>query len=437
MSEPPLIKVWKASELTPQWMQKRRIISGELTEDLAVYVKGIIDEVRRNGDAALIKFTKEFDRVDLTAESLRVTKEEIENAYNAVSEERISALEFMKEKVETFEKHLLERIGVLYEDYGVKVRSLPRPIQIVGCYIPGGEAAYPSTLIKTLTPAKIAGVPRISVCSPPISGGAINPLTLVAADLCEIDEIYKVGGVQAIAALAYGTESVKPVKKILGPGNKYVIMAKFLVSRDVAIDLPAGPSEILVLADETASPRIVVLDMISQAEHNIDCVSGLVTTSKELAEKVLMELSRITSLLPRRKIVLEALSRYGFIVLCETMTEAIEFVNTFAPEHLEILAKEPMEIAEKITSAGLVLVGQYTPVSASDYSIGTCSVLPTSGYAHAFSGLSVLDFIKRINFIEYSKKGLQKMRKNVRILAEAENLPNHFLAVEGRFKLGK
>jgi histidinol dehydrogenase len=418
-------------------MEKRRIISGELTEELAAYVKAIIDEVKRNGDAALIKFTKEFDRVNLTAESFRVTKEEMNSAYNAVSEEQISALKFAKKNIEAFEKRLLKRIKILSKDYGLKVYSSPRPIQSVGCYIPGGEASYPSTLINTLTPAKVAGVPRIAVCSPPTSGGTINPLTLVAADICKIKEIYRLGGVQAIAALAYGTESIKPVKKILGPGNKYVIMAKFLVSRDVAIDLPAGPSEILVLADETAKPRIVALDMISQAEHSIDCVSGLVTTSKGLAEKVFEELTKITSRIPRRKVVIDALSTYGFIVLCKTMDEAIEFVNTFAPEHLEILTKEPTEIAKKITSAGLVLMGQYAPVSASDYCIGTCSVLPTSGYGHVFSGLSVLDFIRRINFIECSKEGLQKLRKNIKILAEAENLPNHFLAVEGRFKLEK
>lgn len=435
VNKPPLIKIWNASEVTPQWMEKRRIISGELTEELAAYVKGIINEVRKNGDSALIKFTKKFDGVDLTTENVSVTEEEIKSAYNSVNEEQISALKIMKEKIEAFEKHLLERMKVLSEDYGLKVHSSARPIQSVGCYIPGGEASYPSTLINTLTPARVAGVPRIAVCSPPTSGGTINPLTLVAADMCKAHEIYKLGGVQAIAALAYGTKSIKPVKKIFGPGNRYVIMAKFLVSRDVAIDLPAGPSEILVLADKTVKPRIVALDLISQAEHSMDCVSGLVTTSKEFAEKVQVEITNITPQIPRREIVVKALSRHGFIVLCETMDEAIEFVNAFAPEHLEILTQEPTEIAQAITSAGLVLIGQYAPVSASDYCIGTCSVLPTSGYGHVFSGLSVLDFIKRINFVECSKEGLQKLRKNIKILAQAENLPNHSLAVEGRFKL--
>jgi len=431
----PLVKIWKAAELPPQWMEKKRVLSRGMTGELEATVKAIIEEVRRRGDDALIEFTKKFDNVDLTPEGLRVTRSEIKDAYSAVSEEQVSALKFMKEKVEALEKRLLERIKVVSEEDGVRIYASSRPIQSVGCYIPGGGAAYPSTLIKTLTPAKVAGVPRIAICSPPTNRGNVNPLILVAADICETDEIYRLGGVQAIAALAYGTESVKSVKKIFGPGNKYVIMAKFLVSRDVAIDLPAGPSEILVLADETVEPRIVALDMISQAEHGIDCVSGLITTSMKLAKNVSKELTRMIPRLPRKEIIANALSNFGFIIVCKTMIEAIDLVNAFAPEHLEMITKESVEVAEKIVSAGLVLVGRYTPVSASDYCIGTCSVLPTSGYGHVFSGLSVLDFIKRINFVECSKEGLRRLKDKVKVLAEAEGLPNHYLAVEGRFKI--
>jgi len=432
----PLIRVWKASELPPEWIEKRQIMGGELTEELENYVKAIIDDVRRRGDAALTDFSKKFDNVNLTAENFRVTKEEISNAYSLVSNEQISALEFLKEKIENVEKCFLKRIKATIED-DVKIRSLPIPIQSVGCYVPGGEAAYPSTLVMTVTPAKVAGVPRVAVCSPPTSRGKISPLTLVAADICKADEIYKIGGAHAIAALAYGTESIKPVMKIVGPGNKYVTMAKLLVSRNVAIDMPAGPSEILILADETADPQIVALDMISQAEHGADSISGLVTTSKELAENVVKELEMRVPSLRKGKTVADALSKNGFIIICERLNEAIEFVNTFAPEHLEIIAKNSVKIAGEITSAGIVLEGQYAPVSASDYGIGTNHVLPTSGYGHVFSGLSVLDFVKRVSFVECSKKGLLRLMDNVKVLAEAENLPNHFLAVEGRFKLEK
>jgi histidinol dehydrogenase len=407
----------------------------ELTEDLETQVKAIIDEVRKRGDSAVNEFSKKFDKVNLTAKNFRVTKEEISNAYSLVSEEQISTIESLSKKIEEVEKRLLKQIKITIEN-GVKIRSLPIPIQSVGCYVPGGEAAYPSTLVMTVTPAKVAGVPRVAVCSPPTSRGEINPLTLVAADICEADEIYKIGGSQAIAALAYGTESIKPVNKIIGPGNKYVTIAKLLVSRNVAIDMPAGPSEILILADETADPQIIALDMISQAEHGADSISGLATTSKKLAENVFKELEARVPSLRRSKIIADALSRNGFIIVCKSLNEAIDFVNTFAPEHLEIIiAKKAGKIAEKVTSAGIILVGQYTPVSASDYCIGTNHVLPTSGYGHAFSCLSVLDFVKRINVVECSKESLLRLRKNVKVLAEAENLPNHFLAVEGRFKI--
>ena len=408
-----------------------------MTQELETHVRSIITQVRERGDAALVEFTKKFDNVSLDAEDFPATRDDIEDAYNAVDEEQISALRFMKERIETLEKRRLEQTAITVEENGIQVRSSPRPIQSVGCYVPGGDARYPSTLVMTVTPAKVAGVPRVVVCSPPTSTGGINPLTLVAADICKADEIYKLGGPHAIAALAYGTETIRPVRKIVGPGNKYVTMAKVLVSRAVAIDMPAGPSEILVLADETANPRIVALDMISQAEHGVDSVSGLVTTSKELAKNVIKELRAMTSSLHRGDIITDALSRHGFIIICETMSEMIEFVNTFAPEHLEVITRKPAEVAEKIVSAGLVLIGPYAPVSASDYCIGTNHVLPTSGFGHILSGLSVLDFVKRVNFVKCSKEGLLRLRNSIRVLAEAENLPSHFRAVEGRFELAE
>jgi len=416
-------------------MEKRRKTGRVGTKKLETYVRSILREVKEKGDAALIEFTKKFDHVDLSPKNLRVSQEEIKRAYETVNEEQISALRFMKERVESLEKRLLEQVTVQLEGDGVRVYGSPRPIQSVGCYVPGGEAAYPSTLIMTAVPAKVAGVPRVAVCTPPKGDSQVNSLTLVAADLCKVDEVYRVGGAQAIAALAYGTETLKPVRKIVGPGNRYVTVAKLLVSRDVAIDMPAGPSEILVLADGTADARIVALDMISQAEHSIDSIPGLITTSVKLVEGVTAELRRQIPAIPRGGIVAEALQRNGFIVLCQTMDEAVELANAFAPEHLEIVTENSRRVAEKVTSAGLVLLGPSTPVAASDYCLGTNHVLPTGGFGHTLSGLSVLDFVRRVNFVECSLEGLQRLRYNVRVLAETEGLPNHSLAVEGRFRI--
>jgi histidinol dehydrogenase len=272
------------------------------------------------------------------------------------------------------------------------------------------------------------------VCSPPAAQRALNPLVLVAADICEVNEIYKVGGAQAIAALAYGTEAIKPVRKIVGPGNRYVTMAKILVSRDVAVDMPAGPSEVLVVADETANPKYVAADLISQAEHGIDSVAGLITTSKELADQVLSWLNRIVTSGERATIVKKALENYGFIILCDRVDEMVSLANAFAPEHLEIVTKNPMEIVGRITSAGLILVGPYSPVSLSDYGSGTNHVLPTGGFARTFSGLSALDFARRVSVVESSRDGLLGLRNHVKVLTEAENLPNHRKAVDVRFE---
>ena len=432
MSEPFPIKVWRRSSLPPNWAERRQLLNEDATLLLETSVKAIMEEVRRQGDAALMRFTKKFDKASLEPMELRVTSEEIEKAYERVGEAQLSALEFTREKLEIAEKRILEKMRIEIKENDICVRHLPRPIQSVGCYVPGGQIVYPSTLIMTVVPAKVAGVPRVAVCSPPAAKGSINPLILIAADICKVDEIYKVGGAQAIAALAYGTESINPVKKIVGPGNKYVTMAKIIASRELAIDMPAGPTEILIIADETASPRLVALDMISQAEHGADSVAGLITTSKELAENVLIELKKIIASAKRSDIIVKALSNYGFIVICETLDEMIELANIFASEHLEIITRKPIEVANKIESAGLILIDAYTPVSLTDYCSGTNHVLPTSGFSQTFSGLSVLDFVKRIGIVECSREGLLRLENNVKILTEAENLPNHYAAIEGR-----
>jgi histidinol dehydrogenase len=424
------VKVWKAQALPANWLKRTRTLDESIEED----VKAIVNKVVKNGDAALIEFTEKFDKTKLKAENLRVTTEEIEEAYKVVSEKQISALKLMKSKVSSFEKLILKRIIFETSKDGIAVQNVLRPIESVGCYVPGGQAAYPSTVVMTAVPAKIAGVPRIVVSSPPTTKGTINPLILVAADICEVNEIYKVGGAQAIAALAYGTETIKPVKKIVGPGNKYVTMAKIFVSKDVAIDMPAGPSEVLVLADETANPQLIALDMISQAEHGADSVAGLITTSQKLAEEVVSWLRKTAASADRGLIVRKALADYGFIITCRSTDEMVALANDFAPEHIEIMTRNPVKVAGRITSAGVILIGPYSPVSLSDYGSGTNHVLPTGGFGHAFSGLSVLDFARRVDIVESSREGLLKVKNHVKVLTEAENLPNHYKAIEVRFE---
>ena len=424
------IRKWTAKELPPDWFKRTRTIDGSIEND----VTAIISEVRKNGDAALVMFTEKYDKVKVKPENLRVTQEEIKAAYSKVTETQIQALELMREKVASFERGNLKQLGTATLRDGVIIQTMFSSIQSVGCYVPGGQATYPSTVVMTTVPAKTAGVPRLVVCSPPDRDGYINPLVLVACDICGVNEIYRIGGVQAIAALAYGTETIKPVCKIVGPGSKYVTMAKVLVSKDVAIDMPAGPSEVLVLGDETAEARFVASDMVSQAEHGADSVVGLITTSKKIADEVADWLTNLVVSAERSEIIQKAIEAHGFIIICASVDEMVELANTFAPEHLEILARNPLAIAGKITSAGLILVGPYSPVALSDYGSGTNHVLPTGGFACAFSGLSALDFARRTNVVDCSRDELLALRNHVRIMTEAEKLPNHRRAVEVRFE---
>jgi histidinol dehydrogenase len=426
------VRVWKASALPKDWCKRQP--PDEANEQIESDVKAIIAKVMQGGDSALVELTKKFDKARIEAKNLRVTAAEIEEAYGAVTKEQVSALKFMKTKVASFEKLALDKAEYAASKDGITVRSELRPIQSVGCYVPGGQAAYPSTLVMTAVPAKVAGVPRVVVCSPPNAKGRVSPLVLVAADVCGVAEVYKVGGAQAIAALAYGTQTICPVKKIVGPGSKYVMMAKILVSKDVAIDMPAGPSEVLVLADETANPRLIALDMVSQAEHGADSAAGLITTSEKLAGEVQGLLAETATSVERGELVAKALEKYGFIITCKDMAEAVELVNVFAPEHIEIMTRNPGKIAEKITSAGLILVGSYSPVALSDYASGTNHVLPTGGFGAAYSGLSALDFTRRVSIVESSKEGLQNVKERVKVMTEAENLPNHYKAVVARFE---
>lgn len=401
-------------------------------QDLIEYVRSIVEEVKSRGDDAVKENTSKFDKVDLV--SFRVTKEEIQEAYKLVSQEQVEALREARKRLEIVESLRLSQMNYETTIDGVNITCTTRPLEKVGCYVPGGKAAYPSSLIMNVTPAKVAGVPRIIVCTPPGKDGKVTPLTLVAADICMVDEIYKVGGVQAVAGLAYGTETIPSVDKIVGPGNAYVTAAKTVVSEAVAIDKPAGPSEVLIIADETAKPRLIALDLISQAEHGEGGISGLVTTSEEIADRVIEELTEMVPDIERGEITRSVLETGGFVYVVETIEEAISFSNEFAPEHIEIMTGIPEEVADRINNSGLVLLGDYTPVSSTDYCMGVNHVLPTEGYAKVSSGITVLDYVKPVSIVKSTRPGLNVIRNKVAAIAEVEGLPNHREAVEGRFR---
>jgi len=343
----------------------------------------------------------------------------------------------MKDRLIRGEKVLLKRIhGIVISSHGVRVQRIVQPVSSVGCYIPGGIARYPSSMVMCAIPAKVAGVKRIVAISPPLRNGKIDALTLVSADICGVDEFYKVGGAHGIMALAFGTPSISKVSKVVGPGGIFVTIAKVLASSRVSIDMIAGPTELLVYADSKADPKLIAFDLISQAEHSYDTLCGLVTTNKELAAEVANKIQYILgkSVIKRADIVKRSLEENGFIAICRNDHSAIEFVNEVAPEHLEIIAQNARTISRKITSAGLVLIGKYTPSSASDYCFGSNHVLPTSGFSKSRASLSVLDFVKIVNTVQATKLGLEKVEPVVKQIATAEGLMNHYEAVRERFK---
>ena len=400
----------------------------------SVIVEKIINDVIKFGDNAIIKYTKKYDNVKI--DSILVDKAELRKAYKEVTTNQLNSLKKSKKLLEKNEKILLERLtGITLSEDGVRIEKALKPIDSVGCYVPGGRARYPSTLMMCVVPAIIAGVNRISVASPPMKDGKIDPVTLVAADICSVDEIYRVGGAQAVAALAYGTKTISKVDKIVGPGGLFVNIAKFLVSNKIAIDMIAGPTELLIYADTKSDPKFVVRDLISQAEHSTDTICGVVTTSESLAAKLESEITKtLNSSLPRLEIVSTSFKKNGFIALCKNEEDAISFINELAPEHLEVLSENSIKIASKVKTAGIVLLGKYSPSSASDYCLGSNHVLPTTEFGKSKSSLSVLDFVKLVNHITVTRMGLQSVQKCIKELAFAEGLPNHYYAVEERFR---
>lgn len=400
--------------------------------DVLRVVGEVIENIRKNGDTALLEYTRKFDGVELKAESIKVTEEEIAEAYSRVDSELIAVIRRAKANIEAFHAKQRENSWFSTEKDGVILGQLYRPLEVIGVYVPGGTAAYPSSVLMNIVPAKVAGVDRIIMVTPPKAKG-INPAVLVAAKEAGVDEIFKVGGAQAIAALALGTQSIPKVDKIVGPGNIYVAMAKKMVYGYCDIDAIAGPSEITVVADDTADARFVAADLLSQAEHDVLASAILVTTSEKLAQEVRLEVERQAKLLPRFDIVKKSLEDYGAAVVVESLEAAVEIVNRIAPEHLELCVAEPFSLLGDIRNAGAIFLGHYASEPLGDYFAGPNHVLPTSGTARFFSPLNISDFMKKSSVISYTKKALLGVKEDVIRFAEAEGLSGHANAIRVRF----
>ena len=401
-------------------------------------VESILSDVQKNGDRAVKKYEKKFGKVSIS--SLRVTKTEIKQAYEEVSDIQIDAISKMILFLTTRED-ILKDIKIPQRKYK-EIASFERmvyrkfvPIPSVGCYVPGGLARYPSSAVMSIVPAKVAGVKRVVVVSPPNQDGQLDPLTLVACDMCGVDEIYKTGGAQAIGALAYGTKSIKKVNKIVGPGGSFVSIAKALVCDTVAIDMIAGPTELGIIADTSVDPNFIVNDLFSQAEHSKDTFCFVITTSKKLAEKINKIINEKISQVSRSDIIKKSLSKNGFIAICKKQSDMITLTNELAPEHLQIMTSTSKKLANKIDNAGLVLLGKRTPSAYTDYLLGTNHILPTSGFAKVRGGLSVLDFMKLKTEARIpADDSVRNTSLFLKELTNAEQLPNHYEAVRSRFK---
>lgn len=399
--------------------------------DVGETVSSVLSEVRKRGDAALTEYTKKFDRVELT--DFKVSEDEFSRAFSCIKPELIEHLKAVAANIRAFhEAQLPKKVWFMELKPGVILGQKVTPLEVVGAYAPGGRASYPSTVLMTVIPAKVAGVEKVIVCTPPGAEGSIAPLTLVAAKVAGADAVFKLGGVQAVGAMAYGTETVPKVEKIVGPGNVFVTAAKMQVRDTVDIDFPAGPSEVLILADESADAVMVASDLIAQAEHDPKAVSILLTNSRSLAEAVKAEVFAQAEQTARREIVKTSLENAA-ILSAVSLDLCIDFSNKFAPEHLEIIVKDPDTVLEQIKNAGSIFVGKYAPVPAGDYASGTNHVLPTAGYARIYSGLNINHFLKYSSIQKISKDGLESLKESIIALAEEEGLQAHADAVRTRF----
>ena len=424
----------RIDRLTPQ---KRKAVMERSMEDISNIfedIRKIVEDIREHGDAvALAHYRKHKD--DITKDDLEVKRGEIEDAYRQVDPKVVDCLKTAADNITRFHRAQIERdMWSIEVKEGILAGRITRPMDIVGCYIPGGTAVYPSSILMTVLPAKVAGVEQVVAVTPPSPGMVANPATLVAADISGCDRIFKVGGPWGVAGLAYGTEMMPRVDKIVGPGNKYVTAAKMLVYGQVDIDSPAGPSEALILADESGKPELIALDFLSQVEHDPDSAAVLVTTSEPLAEAVCDIIQREFENLARRDILETSLSKHSHVLVAEDMDQAIAFTNEYAAEHLQIMTKDPFITLNRIKHAGSIFMGPYAPVPVGDYASGTNHVLPTGQCARMFSGLSVDDFIKKPTFQYLSKEGLAGLKDVVITLAEAEGLPIHARTIKARFE---
>ncbi|WP_337605991.1 histidinol dehydrogenase [Claveliimonas sp.] len=397
-------------------------------------VAKILSRIKEEGDNALFAYTEEFDHAKIDKNNIRVTEEEIREAYEQIDSGLVDIIREAMENIRVYHEKQKQYSWFDSKSDGTILGQKVTPLQRVGVYVPGGKAAYPSSVLMNVIPAKVAGVDEIVMTTPPGKDGKVTPTTLVAAHEAGVDVIYKAGGAQAIGALAYGTESIKRVDKIVGPGNIYVALAKKAVYGHVSIDAVAGPSEILVIADETANPRYVAADLLSQAEHDELASAILVTTSETLAEKVSEEVDRFLETLSRSEIIRKSLDNYGYILVAETMEDAIDIANEIASEHLEIQTKDPYNVMTKIRNAGAIFIGEYASEPLGDYFAGPNHVLPTNGTARFFSPLSVDDFIKKSSIIGYSREALEKIHTKIEAFAEAEHLTAHANSIKVRFE---
>ncbi|MFX0056826.1 MAG: histidinol dehydrogenase [Candidatus Hodarchaeota archaeon] len=403
-------------------------------EEIKNKVLEIINKVKHLGDLAIIKFSKEFDDIELHEEEIKVSEEEIQFAYKEIDNELLDSLRYAKKNLIYFHRAQKKESWSIEVERGVFAGQIYRPLESVGIYIPGRRAIYPSTVLMAVTPAYIAGVKNITICSPPKKNKRIPSEIIVAAAEFGYKDIYKVGGAQAIAAMAYGTKIIPKVQKIIGPGNKWVNLAKQLLSNVVAIDTPAGPSEILIIADQNTDYELVILDLISQIEHDPDNIGILVTDSNELIEKVKKELPQFVNRNSRRKIIKKALEKKSLIIKAKDLKDCIRVSNLIAPEHLEILIFNPDRIIDDINNAGAIFLGPYSPVSVGDYCAGTNHILPTGGYARTYSGLNIYNFLKIIDVLKCSEQGLEILSRSALKLAEFEGLIGHKKSIEKRLK---
>ena len=419
---------------------KKQLAAGLLkrsTEEMTSFrdaVAEIIENVKQNGDQALFDYSRKFDGAEINASNLLVTAAELEEAYEEISEDLVRVIRSSKNRIEDFHNRQKQNSWFTTTEKGTLLGQKVIPMQRAGVYVPGGKAFYPSSVLMNIVPAKCAGVDEVIMVTPPGKDGKINPAVLVAAHEAGADRIFKVGGAQAIAALAFGTESIPKVDKITGPGNIYVAMAKKAVYGNVSIDSIAGPSEILVIADEAANPRYTAADLLSQAEHDEMASAVLITTSEELAEKVQKEIEGFLVRLERREIIRKSLENYGHIFIASSMDDAIEAANIIASEHLEILTRDPMLVMTKIRNAGAIFMGEYSSEPLGDYFAGPNHVLPTNGTAKFFSPLSVDDFVKKSSVIYYSKEALEEVHKEIETFAAGEGLTAHKNSIAVRFE---